>query len=48
MRKFDYLEDITLEGRIAEINEKLTRVRNMLEQTDKEALLLTKHLTSVG
>lgn len=43
MRKFDYLEDITLEGRIAEINEKLTRVRNMLEQNDKEALLLTKH-----
>lgn len=43
MRKLDYLEDITLEGRIAEINEKLTRVRNMLEQNDKEALLLTKH-----
>jgi Xaa-Pro dipeptidase len=43
MRRAEYIEDISLEGRLAEINEKLIKVRNMLEQNGKEALLLTKH-----
>ena len=39
----NFVEDISIEGRAAEIREKLTRVRKALEETGKEALLLTRH-----
>jgi Xaa-Pro aminopeptidase len=38
-----FVEDTSIKGRLAEIQEKLLRVRKGFEETGKEALLLTKH-----
>jgi len=39
----NFIEDSSIEGRTSEIKEKLIRIRKGLEETGKEALLLTKH-----
>ena len=43
MSEKNFVEDISIQGRAAEIQEKLSRTRKRLEETGKEALLLTKH-----
>ena len=43
MAEKDFIEDLSFEGRLAEINEKLARIRKGLEESGKEALLLNKH-----
>jgi Xaa-Pro aminopeptidase len=43
MTEKKFVEDLSIEGRSREIQEKLVRIRKGLEETGKEALLLTMH-----
>lgn len=43
MLKTNYVEDATIEGRRSEIALKLIRVRQLLDQEDLDAIVLTKH-----